>query len=96
MDRADTLLTNTIPAQGSVLTRSRIWYTGSFLFGYGFGGGCVYAKQTAAFTAGVTPRGTLPSASATNPLLCHQIPKATRGPGQNRQLFHSRYQAALR
>jgi hypothetical protein len=66
-------------------------YTGSFLFdsGYDFGRAFAYAKQEAAFAAGIAhPNEALPSAILTTPPPCRYTPEAPRRVRQKRKLIH--------
>jgi len=72
---------------------------GSHLFGCGsgFGGAFAYAKQTAAFAAGIAyPNEALPSASLVVPPPCRHTPEAPRGVRQKRKLIRPIHQEALR
>ncbi len=68
-----------------------------FGFGYGFGRTSAYAKQAAAFAAGVAePNELSPSASLADPAACREAPGAPYGVVQNRKDIHPIHQAALR
>lgn len=79
--------------------RSEELHTDSLLFGsgYGFGGTFAYAKQAAAFAAGVTcPNEALPSANFADPSRCWHTPETPSRVGQNRKHIRPLRQVALR